>query len=182
MTVKQIVKQVAVLLQLNDLIDANLDDYQNLDSQLKKDINIIVSCVNEVLCDIATDYLLLENTEEIKVTDGIFDLSKLHKIFYKLVKFYDYNAYQIQYNSLLTKDGTYKITYNYLPEIVNLDDSVCYDARLTLYSICYGVAKEYCLVCGNYGESEMWESKFNNAMQIACRKSGCVTLKPRRWI
>ena len=182
MSVKEIIKQVAILLQLNDLIDANLDDYENLDSQLKKDINVVISCINEVLCDIATDHLLLEATEEIEVIDEMFDLSKLQKVFYKLVKFYDYNAYKIEFNNLITKSGKYKITYNYLPEIVNIDDQINYDSRLTIYAICYGVAKEYCLVCGNYGESEMWESKFNNAMQVAVRKSGCVSLKPRRWI
>ena len=41
MSVKEVIKQVAILLQLNNLIDANLDDYENLDSQTKKDINIV---------------------------------------------------------------------------------------------------------------------------------------------
>ena len=182
MSVKEVIKQVAILLQLNNLIDANLDDYENLDSQTKKDINIVVSCINEVLCDISTDYLMLETTETIDVKEGTFDLANLSKVFYKMISFVPLNEYKIEYNNLLVKDGKYKITYNYLPEIVGLDDDIVYDNRLTIYGLCYGVAKEYCLVCGNYSESEMWESKFISAMQIAVRKSGTVFLKQRRWI
>ncbi|MGN1222383.1 MAG: hypothetical protein ACI4TT_04040 [Christensenellales bacterium] len=182
MSVKEVIKQVAILLQLNNLIDANLDDYENLDSQTKKDINIVVSCINEVLCDISTDYLMLETTETIEVKEGTFDLANLSKVFYKMISFVPLNEYKIEYNNLLVKDGKYKITYNYLPEIVGLDDNIVYDNRSTIYGLCYGVAKEYCLVCGNYSESEMWESKFISAMQIAVRKSGTVFLKQRRWI
>lgn len=182
MSVKEVIKQVAIMLQLYNLIDANLDEFNNLDDQTKRDINVIVSCINEVLCDISTDYLLLETTEDINVENEIFDLSNLQKVFYKVVKFDNTTEYKITYNNLQTKNGKHIITYNYLPEIVNLNSEINYDSRLTLYGLCYGVAKEYCLVCGNYAESEMWESKFNNAMQIAKRKSGSVSLKSRRWI
>lgn len=182
MSVKEVIKQVAIMLQLYDVIDADLDNYDNLNEQTKRDINIIVSCINEVLCDISTDYLLLETTETIKVVDGSFDLANLKEVFYKLVKFESNHAYSITYNSLQTKDGVYKMTYNYLPNIVKLSDNITYDNRLTIYGLSYGVAKEYCLVCGNYAESEMWESKFVNAMQIACRKPCSVNLAKRRWL
>ena len=60
MKVKDVIKQVAIFLGLTNVMDANLDNFDNLDLQTKKDINLILSSVNEVLCDIATDYLFLQ--------------------------------------------------------------------------------------------------------------------------
>lgn len=182
MSVKEVLKQVAMFLQLNNLIDANLDDFENLDDQTKRDANILVSSVNEVLCDISTEYMPLVATESITVLDGSFDVENLSKDFYKVAKFGNNDSYKINLNNILAKDGIYDLTYSYLPEVVGLDDKIVFDKRLTKFALSYGVAKEYCLICGNYAEAEMWESKFKNAMLGTTKSAGVASLKHRRWI
>ena len=75
MKVNDIVKQVATYLQLTNVMGANLSNFENLDAQTKKDINLIVSSMNEVLTDVATDYLPLFETETVEVQNGSFDLT-----------------------------------------------------------------------------------------------------------
>lgn len=184
MKVKDVIKQVAIFLGLTNVIDANLDDFENLDLQTKKDINLILSSVNEVLCDIATDYLLLQKEETIEVSGGSFCFSDLSEAFYKFESIDTTNDYKIDFETLKIEDGTYTIRYQYLPKICEISDTISGFERLTLYALCYGVAEEFCLISGNYAESEMWHSKFENAMMVAKRPINAKlgTLKQRRWI
>lgn len=184
MKVKDIIKQVAIFLGLTNVMDANLDNFDNLDLQTKKDINLILSSVNEVLCDIATDYLFLQKEETIEVSEGSFSFSNLSKAFYKFVSIDTTKDYKIDFETLIIEDGTYNIKYQYLPDIYKLTDTITGFERLTQYALCYGIAEEFCLISGNYSESEMWHSKFENAMLVAKRpvNAKVKTLKQRRWI
>ena len=184
MKVNDVIKQVAVFLGLTNVMNADLDDFDNLDSQTKKDINLILSSVNEVLCDIATDYLTLQKEEEIEVSGGSFDFSDLSEAFYKFDGIDTTKDYKIDFESLTIEDGTYKVKYQYLPEIYELGDTISGFERLTIYALCYGVAEEFCLISGNYSESEMWQNKFQNAMCVAKKPVNAKvrTLKQRRWI
>ena len=184
MKVKDVIKQVAIFLGLTNVMDANLDNFENLNLQTKKDINLILSSVNEVLCDIATDYLFLEKEENIAVSGGSFDFSNLTEAYYKFVDLKTTKDYKIDFESLKIEDGTYVIRYQYLPKNYALTDTISGFERLTLYALCYGVAEEFCLISGNYSESEMWHSKFENAMNVAQKPVNAKvrTLKNRRWL
>jgi hypothetical protein len=183
MEIKDVIKQTATILQLSNVVDANLDNFNNLDAQTKKDVNLLISCINEVLCDIATDYLPLKTTEQIVVSDGEFDLATLSKTFHKVVSIDTSNSYKIEHDCLKIKDGTYQIEYSYLPSIYELQDEITdFDSRLTIHALCFGVAGEFCIVSGNYAESEMWNSRFESAMQVAKRSLKIGELSKRRWI
>lgn len=184
MKVKDVIKQVAIFLGLTNVMSANLDNFDNLDAQTKKDINLILSSINEVLCDIATDYIFLEKEETIQVSNGSFSFSGLQEAFYKLIDVETQKDYKLGFETLEIENGDYKIKYQYLPKIYQLADTISGFERLTVYALCYGVAEEYCLISGNYSESEMWHSKFQNAMMIASKPNDVKvrTLKQRRWI
>ncbi len=183
MRVNNIIKQVATYLQLSNVLDADLDDYENLDLQTKKDINLILSSMNEVLSDIATDYLPLVYCEEIEVENSEFEFSNLTKPFYKLQKIETKKPYNIELETLYIANGKYKIHYQFLPDIFELGDEITdFDSRLTIFAVCYGVASEFCLISGNYSESELWNSRFESAMDIAKRQNKVFSLKSRRWL
>ena len=182
MEINDVIKEVANMLQLSNVYNANFDA-DSFDTQIQRDINLIVSCVNEVLCDIATDHLPLKATETITVSGGSFDLLTLSNTFHKLISVDTNKQYKIEGDNLIIENGTYKITYCFLPEVYEFGDTIeDFDARLTIYALAFGVCAEYCLISGNYSESEMWNSRFESAMQIAKRKNGVTKLKERRWI
>ena len=250
MKIKDVIKTVANLLQLNNVLDANLDNIACLDTQTQRDISLIVSCINMVLCDVATDFLPLKAREKIIVQNGSFDLKTLTHDFHKLLSIETIEKYLVENEVLKIKDGSYVITYSYLPKVIELsmisqsvtstnnetyentqqvddnddnddvvsDDyttgssSLVYeigdngsgsyvddnakqsdnveiieyiedvDSRLTIYALSFGVAEEFCLISGNYAESEMWNSKYQNALNVCVRSGKIPKLKSRRWI
>lgn len=181
MKVKDVIKQVAILLQLQNLVDANLDDYDNLEEQTKKDANLIISSLNEVLCDISIDFITLVNEETIIVENGEFELSTLEKDLHKIISINTESEYFTAENKLHIKDGSYLVKYSYLPDIKTIGSEIIEFEKLTIYALSYGVASEYCLICGNYSESEMWNSKFLKSMQSLTTKVGVFNLKSRRY-
>lgn len=182
MEINDVIKEVANMLQLSNVYSANFDA-DSFDTQTQKDINLIVSCINEVLCDIATDHLPLKKTETILVSGGVYQLSNLSNTFHKLIEVKTNKPYNVELENLYIENGTYEITYSFLPDIYEFGDTIeNFDTRLTMYALCFGVAAEYCLISGNYNESEMWNSRFESAMQVAKRKNGLTKLKERRWI
>ena len=182
MEIKDVIKEVATLLGLSNVSGANLDA-DSFDSQTQKDINLIISSTNEVLCEVATDFLPLKTKETVTVANGCFDLTTLTHDFHKLVEVDTSESYYVLRENLYIKDGTYDVTYTYLPEIYELNDEIeDIDLRLTLFALSYGVAAEYCLISGNYSESELWASRFNDAMRVATRNTKIPKLKERRWI
>lgn len=182
MEVKKVIKQVATLLQLTNVINVNFDDFENADSQTKKDVNLILSSINEVLSDVAIDFIPLKTSENITVSGGTFDLTNLTNAFYKLVKVHTKKKYVVDFETLIIENGSYKVDYLYLPDEYELaDDIEEFDNRLTIYNLSYGVAAEFCAISGNYSEAEMWNSKFINSMEN-CKKRKIADLKQRRWL
>lgn len=182
MEVNKVIKQVATLLQLTNVINANFDDFENADSQTKKDVNLILSSINEVLSDVATEFIPLKTSENITVSGGAFDLTTLSNTFYKLAKVHTNKKYSVDFETLIIENGSYKLDYFYLPEEYELDDDIEeFDSRLTVYNLAFGVAAEFCAISGNYSEAEMWNSKFVSAMEN-CKKRRVASLKSRRWL
>lgn len=182
MKVNDVIKQVATYLQLANVMSADLTS-ESLDSQTQKDVNLILSSVNEVLSEIATEYLPLIANEEVTIQNGEFDLTTLSKPFHKLVKVRTTKKYAVDFETLKIENGTYKLEYCFLPEIAEIgDDIVGFDTKLTTYSLSFGVAAEFCMISGNYSEAEMWSSKFENAMQAISKPHKTFMLKKRRWL
>ena len=182
MKTTDVIKQVATLLQLGNVLNANFKELNQQDSQTKKDINLILSCINEVLCDVATDFLPIKKTVQIQVENNSFDLSSLPN-FHKLIKVFTTNQYSVNLETLSIPSGSYKITYQKLPDECALDGQISdFLPNLTIYALSYGVASQYCTISGNYSEAEMWHNKFADAMQVATRKSFLPQLKQRRWL
>ena len=183
MEINKVIKQVATLLQLTNVIDANLDNFENLDAQTKKDINLIISSINEVLSDVATEYIPLKASESITVSGGTFDLTTLENTFYKLHKVKTDKKYVVDFETLHIEDGTYTVEYYYLPEEYELSDDIeDFANTLTVYNLSYGVAGEFCLISGNYSEAEMWNGKFENCMEAIKKPHRVAQLKQRRWL
>lgn len=179
MNLKQVILQVATILKLSNITQSKIDDFDSIDSVTQKDVNLIVSSANEVINEIATEYLPLVTTQTITVSKGVFDLQTLSKPLFKIIKLSG-GVFRRELDKIYLSDGQYQITYSYLPQQVSLDAPEIQLQNISIYALSYGVAREYCIISGNYSEAELWDSKFKEVMKLSKQKS-VATLKVRRW-
>lgn len=46
----------------------------------------------------------------------------------------------------------------------------------------YGVAAEYCLICGNFEESECWENRYKDEIERLRPHERPRDIRARRWV
>lgn len=173
MRVDNIVKQVATLLAKEELGEY-LENGTSVDiSQTKKDKELIVDCLNNLLSELCTAQVKLKAEEEMSPRDK--------KIFYK-----DFSQRLISIKSIKTLDDksvkydifpTYIrlyddkkviVEYNYLPKKVEYDDQVEVGSpRITEQILCYGTLAEYCLATALYEEAVTWRQKYEKSLTNA---------------
>ena len=195
MTVREVLVKASDYLQLNDVKEYVLLVIENekmetanayeLDEETQSQINILVDCLNNVLIDIATNYILLKKQETISVVDNVFNCQLLEKPIYKVLKVFDLCGdieFQFLDNYLACKNGTCAIKYAYYPsEVYFISDVNTFDGKVSLLTFAYGIVREYCLFKGDYEQASMWDQKFQNNLLNSARKIKNVTIKRRRW-
>lgn len=184
MQVKDLVKEVANFLQLNNVLDLDFEDseqMEQIDAVTQRDINLIVKCLNQVLTRIATEHVELLNIEDIVINNGIFDLDMLSKQFFKIKKLGNNEKFDLVEKQLYAQNGKYQILYSYLPTEYDFDDDLDIYKNLSKYAICYGICSEYLMILGDFSQSETYESKFENAMEVAKSNLKIAEIKHRRW-
>lgn len=189
MTVKNVLKAVCVFLQKDELLETNLFDGENEPTEDQtKEVGHLVRCLNLVLSEISTDYIPLLKTEDIVSTDGKILLSRfsknvldVHKIVNKFNLTQQFKTFS---NYFETAPGELKITYSYEPEkLSELTDLIDeFSQRVGERIIAYGVAMEYCFICGLHDDASIWEKRFKDGLLIAARKKSTIRLPKRRWI
>lgn len=184
MEVKNLVREVAELLQLSNILSVDFDDADEMaaiDSTTQRDIDLIVKCLNLVLHRIATEYVELLKKEPIMVSNGAFDLTMLDEKIYKVKKVVGCEKYQVVNDKLFAENGNYEIVYSYFPEKLDFDDTLEYFENLSQFAIYYGICSEFLMILGDFSQSEIWESKFENAMEMAKTDLKVVNVKHKRW-
>lgn len=189
MTVKSVLKAVCVFLQKDELLETNLFDGEvDPTNDQTKEIEHLVRCLNLVLSEISSDYIPLLKTEEIVSTDGRVLFSQFPKNvldIYKIVNKFNLTQQFKTFSTYLeTAPGELKITYSFEPEkLSQLDDSIeDFSQKVGERIIAYGVAMEYCFICGLHDDASIWEKRFKDGLLIAARKKSTIRLPKRRWI
>ncbi len=188
MSVKDIIKLVAIYLQQEDILELSEmgGEVTEPTDLTEKNLELLTRCLNLVYDEVATDYLPLKTVEELTVTDGVIELDTLTKRLINVIRLTDVNDCSVRYKlyptSIETSTGNVNLEYSYMPDSVTIDDDIeSFSGKLTKRIIAYGVASEYCLISGLYDEASLWEKRFKDALLIASRKKSDVTVKARRW-
>lgn len=186
MKVKEIISEVAMLLRLGEIEDETvLEDVSLLSEQAQNEVAKILKCVNLMTVDIATNFIPVKTKEKIEVVDNAFDLTELSKTIFKPISveksFHKCLFKQIE-NQIYLSDGTYDLTYAYIPQKFELEDDIICFGALTLPIFCYGVCSAYSIIGGTYDEAEMWDSKFKSGILNVCRNDREIVMPKRRWL
>ena len=187
MTVKDIVKKVALFLDRKDILEyLNTGATENYLSVLD-DVNLLVNCYNVVGGEIASLYYRFKTTERLSPKSGgiikMADFSKnpLAVISVKDDKGNKVNA-KILPSEIVVNASEVLVEYYYVPSYKNLDDISDYDNTcITDRILCYGVLTEYFLIKGGYEEANLWHGKYVNALKNGPLTGKSKRLKGRVW-
>lgn len=197
MKLREIVKLSCIMLNIDEVLNGEKlydesFDIENENSIIltgsveERNLNLLVRCFNLVYNEIATDYFPLITLENIKITNGSFNLNNLQNKFYKLIKIESddilVNKFEIYDNILYLKNGDYKIVYAYSPDKVTLNSEInTFNGKIMDRIFAYGLNKEFCFISGLYSESESYKAKFEESLKSAKIVKHSIKLPKRRW-
>lgn len=188
MTAKDVIKVVCVFLQKEELLELeDLGGTAVATESQTKELEHMLRCLNLVVNEIASDYIPLLFKETVFPTGGQILLSSLTKNPIDILRVEDRFGIRVNYklfpDYLETIDGEVKILYSYEPtEATALSQTLeNFSQKIGERVIAYGVAMEYCFICGLHDDASIWEKRFKDALLIASRKKSEIKLPKRRW-
>ncbi|HEY8423463.1 MAG TPA: hypothetical protein VIL23_01720 [Clostridia bacterium] len=188
MVLKDIVIETATLLKLDNVLrlkelGGDLDD-----AQAKKDLELIKTCINLVLKEIASFYVPLKTVEEVLVKNSKIPYVDLQKPALDIKSVKDscgQKRYFKVYPSYIYTDceGKCHIEYAYLPaNVADLDEKTEYqNSKITSSIIAFGAAREYCFIMSMYEDAQMWDARFKDSLANASRQNTVLTVPERLW-
>ena len=188
MVVKDVLRSAVLFVNKAELLGLNAFDEASETAPTisqQADIDLFVQCFNYVYKEIASGYFPLLEKEKVVFKDNKFYFKDLSKqiIFVKKIskgnkklKFYLYPEY------IECETDSAEIVYAYLPNDFVLTDEVnLFGGKVLSQVMAYGVAREYCLIMGNYSDADVWENRFKNSLENIASKKMNVVIPKRRF-
>lgn len=188
MNALEIIKLTAIYLQMEEVLELDIfgGSVTEQTEAVAKDVELLTRCLNLIYDEIATDYLPLLHSESLSITNNRIAITDLEKRLINIMSLKDINDKTAKYKLYPTyielNDGSYTITYSYIPNSITINDTLeDFGSKLTERILAYGVASEFALISGLYDEASLWEKRFKDAMLIASRVKSEVIMPKRRW-
>lgn len=187
-----VLKKTATLLNKQEVVlyleqGENLE-YENMQEDIDREIEMMQFCALEAYTEIASDYLPLIYSETVAVTNKQIDLAELTKVYREVVNVYDLNNSEVTFEEKtgylqLEENGSFVVEYRYTPTMYDVyNDLQDFNGRVSASLMAYGVSSFYCLI-NNLSEGyNIWETKFKQGLLIARQKINGLKLPARRWI
>lgn len=183
MTVKEILLEAAALIGVEDKVK-NYIEASKGDGE--KETQVLLRCFNLVEDQLAIEYLPLKCEETLSTETGAIYFKQLKKPIVRVMKVEDSFGNEIAYklfpDYIKTAAGTVCVSYCYSPIEKTIGEESDFNALVTKRTFAYGIAAEYCMACGLYEESAVWERKYKHSIEAAYRAQPSKTLASRRWV
>lgn len=152
----------------------------------RKEIDLLVRCLNLVVGEICCDYIPLVEREVVEVENGKFEFSNLNKIAMEILAIRNEAGDKIRCklnpSFVALPNGKYEIEYSFVPAALTLDDDMpSFYCRVPDRVFAYGVAMEYSLLSSLYDEMDIWQTRFRDGLEIATQKHSEKRLPRRGW-
>ena len=186
MVVKNILKKVSQLLNLNDVLDSlNSDNFES-NTQILEEINLMMLSVNIVNNNIASNYIELFDKIKINCSDEIIPFDKISNYsiieIKKVLSGNTFIPFKVLPNGLkVSKNGVFEIIYTYFPATVEINDSINYYTRVNELIFSQGVVGEYLFLKGSIEDAYMWDKKFKQSLLNLLRPKRKCFMPARRW-
>ncbi len=186
MKIKDVVKLTALMLGREDVMRYFENEEQtNVGEDTLSTVKTMAELVNLVISELATSYVPLTCSEEMKPVQGRIYFSDLKNTPLKVVRVSDGFGAEInytQYPEFIAVDRNVVIEYEYLPKNSGIEEQFPYEERVVPSRVlAYGVAAEFCIVECNFEQAVMWHKRYvSNLEEILFPKN--ANLKSRRWL
>lgn len=188
MTAKDIIKNVCIYLGKEEILASNLFNLEGeeLGENAKKDLDLMMECLNFVTDEIASEYLpiyrakIMEtNHNKIKISDIANDVQDIISVKNKVNKSIKFNI--IDGNIICVADKV-NVIYSVYPKKINIEsDFEYFDGVISARVLAYGTASEYCFIQMLHSDANIWETRYKSALLADVRKKGSIYLKGRSW-
>lgn len=183
MNAEEIIKISSLFVNVQDEVEQLINN-----NDVSGELDMLLKCLNLTLCEVADDYLPILNKETICIDSNKLYFDDLIKpckeiISIKLsdsnknIKFTQYANYVY-----VSAKGYVDIVYKTNIDKVNIDSVINQFPCLSSKCLALGTASEYCYINGFYEEAEMWDKRFKDSLQIACRKKKEIVMPKRWWV
>lgn len=185
MKVKDIVTRALLFAGRDDVVAAiGEDDY---DKEQLDAYNTAILCFNAVEDELARCYLPLKKRENFFSENGEIEFAKFSERPVKILSVKSSSGkckFEVLPEKLVTRAGRVSIEYNYSPKAKGIKDESAYSevqANETL--IAAGTAAEFCLIYGDAGAANEWETRYRREIDtVQRRKFSDAKIPPRRWV
>ncbi len=192
MTVLEILKNASYYLNLDVEFAPYFEETPTItpSEETAREWEKMLKSFNLLLKSIATGRIALTKEEEIVFNaKGEFSLSGLDQKFHDVQRIVGYNGLVF---ASKTNDGKLKanyvgpamLNYSFVPEdLKTTDDVQFFDGVIDELVFSYGVCYVYCEMCSLFDDAQMWQEKFENAIND-CMRRGMQQkiMRVRRWL
>ena len=179
MNVNEIMNKALSLLGITDLIiPAGSDDPRQ---------TRLLNALDVTYHQLITEYAPLEKEEPVTVTGGEAELSLLSETLFDVVRLTDAagekGPCRLRGRTLLAADGTYRLTYYYLPQSAPaIGGTLTVAPQVTLTLLARGVAAEYASESMLYEEALLHERIYKEGLMRVLSPHAGKRVTVRRWI
>lgn len=189
MITKNVLKYAVNYLGLTHLLNTTLlDGSTSATADETAEINTLISCLNLVVNQVASEYVTLKSKTKITTTTGVVYYSNLSSNVVVDVLSVKLNGASVEFSCkpdrLETATGTLEIEFAYQPSAINSVNSTIDFANFKLNErvLAYGVVAEYNFLYANYDDAAIWDNRFKNSLSNILRPRREVKIKQRLWI
>ena len=155
--------------------------------EFNDEVRTALLCFNAVEDELARHYLPVKTTEKFFSGSGEIEFAKFSERPIKILSVKNAAgecAFETLPEKIKTCAGEVSIEYNFAPQPKGLDDESVYSENQASVSlIAAGTASEFCLISGDAGAANVWETRYRREIDCVQReKFSGVKLPPRRWV
>lgn len=185
MTINQLISDALRMIGRNDF--AEQLEANDGEGEVGRAARTLLFCYNAVADELARCYFPLKKEETLTSSDGRFAFESFSM---PPVKIIDVTAdgkrveWDISPGYLVCEKQTVNVVYNYAPPKAEAVDEFLYpDAEVGARMVCYGMAAEYFLICGEVSLANAWEQRYRGEIDsVLGRRTVKDRVPPRRWL
>lgn len=164
----------------------NIEKYVSGEDKDQKILSLLMTALNNVISEIAEEYVPFKKRERIEVQDGQVKYSDLSETVKEIL---NVKSGKEKLNFRLFEKGIevdfcgeVEITYAYIPKAVEYGDEIELPVGITERTVACGVAGEYALMSERYEECVNYDNRFLSGIKAVKRNKKERKLPYWRWI